>query len=302
MASNDDLEPAGISAGSDTGSAESTPGASPARHRHAAPATPDPVPAGSPVAAAAEAGSEARPAAPESDPTSPVRGRGWGTRSHLLVALLCALLGFAIVVQVNQTRSDEFALLRQDDLVRLLDEITIRNDQLEAEQAQLTIDRNDLSSGADAQAVAERNAEVQGILAGTVPVRGPGIELVVREQGRVVPASAWVNLVEELRNAGAEAIEVGGVRVGASSWFSDTDDGVVLDGVAITSPVTVKAIGDPQTLEVALGIPGGALATLRTSEARTEIQSMEVIQILTVRALTTPEVASPAPEPRPPSG
>lgn len=291
----------------------------PAKHRHAAPGTPvrgvtptpdtpphvdpeaapgaDPAPATTGASASTEQPTPAATPAPTEQ-----RGRGWGSRSHLLVALLCALLGFAIVVQVNQTRSDEFALLRQDDLVRLLDEITIRNDQLEAEQAQLTIDRNDLSSGADAQAVAERNAEVQGILAGTVPVRGPGIELVVREQSRRVPSSAWVNLVEELRNAGAEAIEVGGVRVGASSWFSDGDDGVVLDGVPVTSPVVVKAIGDPQTLEVALGIPGGALATLRTHEARTEIESLETMEILTVRALTAPEVASPAPEPSPSSG
>ena len=236
------------------------------------------------------------PSTPRPGAGSGARNKGWGTRSHLLVALLCALLGFAIVVQVRQTRSDEFALLRQDDLVRLLDEITIRNDQLESEQAQLTLDRNDLRSGADAQAVAERNAEVQGILAGTVPVEGPGVDLLVREQGRVVPASAWVNLVEELRNAGAEAIEIDGVRVGASTWFSDVDGGVVVDGVALTSPVTVLAIGDPQTIDVALQIPGGALATLRTNDALTTLDSRERVEILAVRDLTPPREASPAPE------
>jgi uncharacterized protein YlxW (UPF0749 family) len=256
------------------------------RHRHASgdpSAEPTPAPAG--------ATSSPRPA-----PGSRARDKGWGTRSHLLVALLCALLGFAIVVQVRQTRSDEFALLRQDDLVRLLDEITIRNDQLESEQAQLTLDRNDLRSGADAQAVAERNAEVQGILAGTVPVQGPGVELLVREQGRVVPASAWVNLVEELRNAGAEAIEIDGVRVGASTWFSDVDGGVVVDGVALTSPITVLAIGDPQTIDVALQIPGGALATLRTNDALTTLDSRERVEILAVRELTAPQEASPVPD------
>lgn len=264
------------------------------RHRHAAapgsassPTSSSPTPAASP---------SSEPGAPSPRPAAGARGRGWGTRSHLLVALLCALLGFAIVVQVRQTRSDEFALLRQDDLVRLLDEITIRNDQLESEQAQLTLDRNDLRSGADAQAVAERNAEVQGILAGTVQVEGPGVELLVREQDRVVPASAWVNLVEELRNAGAEAIEVDGVRVGASTWFADVDGGVVVDGVALTSPITVLAIGDPQTIDVALQIPGGALATLRSSDALTTLDSRERLEITSVRELTAPREATPAPE------
>lgn len=264
------------------------------RHRHA---SPDPAPASSPAPSPGPSPDRtgATPS-PRPAPGGNARDKGWGTRSHLLVALLCALLGFAIVVQVRQTRSDEFALLRQDDLVRLLDEITIRNDQLESEQAQLTLDRNDLRSGADAQAVAERNAEVQGILAGTVPVMGPGVELLVREQGRVVPASAWVNLVEELRNAGAEAIEIDGVRVGASTWFSDVDGGVVVDGVALTSPITVLAIGDPQTIDVALQIPGGALATLRTNDALTTLGSRERVEILAVRELMAPQEASPVPE------
>lgn len=243
--------------------------------------------------------------APERDPATPAGGRPkerWGTRSQLLVALLCALLGFAIVVQVRQTRSDDLAFLRQDDLVRLLDEITIRNDQLEAEQAQLTLDRNDLASGADAQAVAERNAEVQGILAGTVPVEGPGIVLIVREQDAVVPASAWVNVVEELRNAGAEAIEVGGVRVGASTWFADDDGEVVVDGVSLDDPVQIRAIGDSQTLQVAMEIPGGALATLRSHDALTQLDTRQDVEIVSVRELEAPEVASPAPEEQESSG
>ncbi|GMA31248.1 DUF881 domain-containing protein [Litorihabitans aurantiacus] len=221
---------------------------------------------------------------------------GWGTRSQLLVALLCALLGFAIVVQVRQTRSDELALMRQDDLVRLLDEITLRNDQLEAEQAQLTLDRNELRTGADAQEVAERTAQVQGILAGTVAVEGPGIDLLVREQASTVPSSAWVNLVEELRNAGAEAIEIDGVRVGAATWFADADGGVVVDGEPLSSPVTVRAIGDPQTLEVALQIPGGALATLRSNDALTTLEGRDRVEILAVRDLVTPDRASRAPD------
>ena len=226
----------------------------------------------------------------------------WGTRSHILVALLCALLGFALVVQVRATRSDAFSLLRQDDLVRLLDEITLRNDQLENEQTQLIADRNTLSSGADAQRVARRNAEVQGILAGTIAVHGPGIEIRVVVGDQSVPASSWVNLIEELRNSGAEAIQIGDVRVGASSWVGDWDEGLIVDGEEIESPVIVRAIGDSQTLDVALGIPGGALATLRSHDATTTISRVEDVEIDSIRVLATPSVATPAPEPSASSG
>lgn len=226
----------------------------------------------------------------------PQTGRkGLLARSHLLVALLCAALGFAIVIQVRQTHSDDYATMRQDDLVQLLDEITQRNEELEADQAKLILDRNDLASGVDAQEVAERNAEVQAILAGTVPVRGAGIHVTVREVGDPIPAAAWVNLLEELRNAGAEAIEIEGVRVGASSAFTDTDNGTELDGVLLISPVPVAAIGDPNSLEVALEIPGGALATLRQRDAATEVRRIDDLIIRSVRELDPPEVAQPAP-------
>lgn len=266
------------------------------------------VPDGEPAEATslAEASSPSS-TAPDGEPatasTSPSARPPWGARSHLLVAVLCAALGFALVVQVRQTHSDSLALLRQDDLVRLLDEITERNDQLEQEQAQLVLDRNDLESGVSAAEVAARNAEVQAILAGTVPVQGPGVEITVRvDEGTRVPASSWVNLIEELRNAGAEAIEIDDVRVGASTWVGDTDEGTVVDGQLIDSPVLVRAIGDPQTLEVALEIPGGALPTLRSNDARTDVRREDELEILSVRTLRDPQVATPAPDPSPSSG
>lgn len=221
--------------------------------------------------------------------------RRWLSRSQLLVAALCALLGFAIVLQVRQTRADEFASMRQDDLVRLLDEITQRGEELTDEQSRLRRDRNDLLSGSDAQQVAERNATVQGILAGTIPVEGPGIELTIFDADGAVRASTFVHVIEELRNAGAESIEVNGVRIGTSSYVIEGDDGIVVDDVQLSSPYTILAIGDPQTMTVALDIPGGALASIRTAGARAEVTESDLVQILSTRALEDPEYAEPAP-------
>ncbi|ACQ80356.1 protein of unknown function DUF881 [Beutenbergia cavernae DSM 12333] len=226
---------------------------------------------------------------------APARRR-WFSRSQLLVAALCALLGFAIVLQVRQTRADEFASMRQDDLVRLLDEITQRGEELTEEQSRLRRDRNDLLSGSDAQQVAERNATVQGILAGTLPVEGPGIELAIFDAEDAVRASTFVHVIEELRNAGAESIEVNSVRIGTSSYVVDGDGGVVIDDIQVTSPYTILAIGEPQTLSVALDIPGGALATIRTAGARVDVQESDLVQILSTRTLADPEYAVPAPD------
>ena len=47
-------------------------------------------------------------------------------RGHLLPAVLCAVLGFAVVVQVRATQDTGLEGLRQTDLVRILDDVSER--------------------------------------------------------------------------------------------------------------------------------------------------------------------------------
>jgi uncharacterized protein YlxW (UPF0749 family) len=68
--------------------------------------------------------------------------------------------------------------------------------------------------------------------------------------------------VQELRDAGAEAIAVNGRRVGGTTAFSARGGAVTVDGQEVAQPYEVLAIGDPATLEVGLRIPGGAVDTL----------------------------------------
>ena len=71
-----------------------------------------------------------------------------------------------------------------------------------------------------------------------------------------------LDLVQELRDAGAEAIAVNGRRVGGATSFSRRRTAVTVDGQEVQQPYEVLAIGDPATLEVGLRIPGGAVDTL----------------------------------------
>ncbi len=247
---------------------------------------PPPEPGADGAAAGGEGSSGAR------EPTGN-RGRGW--RSQRLVATLCLLLGFAIVVQVRQTQGDELAGLRQNDLVRLLDEITQRNEALAQEASELREDRAALLSGSDASRSAEDYLEVQRILAGTAPVEGPGVVVTVAGTASLT-AQEMVHMLEELRNAGAEAIELSGVRVVTSSWFLEQNGALVVDGTTLPTTHEWRVIGDPGTLAGALDIPGGALAAVRSKGAEVEVTERELVQITAIREVTVPEYASPAPE------
>jgi uncharacterized protein YlxW (UPF0749 family) len=230
--------------------------------------------------------------------TEPAVGR---RRSHVLVGVLLALLGFALVAQLRLNEDDQLGSLRQDDLVRLLDEVTQRGDDLSREQTDLLAQRAELLSSGDSRRVAEeaarQRAMVQGILAGVLPVEGPGITVTVVDLSGTVRAHTLYNMLQELRNAGAEAVEVSGVRLTASSWFDESGNGIIVDGVALAPPYRWIAIGNSQTLAVALEIPGGALAAIRNDGGQSLLKQEEIVQVTAVRDLEEPRFATPAATP-----
>ena len=223
------------------------------------------------------------------------------TRGQLVTGVLCAVVGFALVVQVQANRSEGLSSLRQDELVRVLDDVTRRTADLQDQVVTLRARRAELVTGSDTEraareAAAER-AEVQGILAGRLPAEGPGIELTIRQPGDRIPAAVLYNVLEELRNAGAEVVQVGDLRLTASSFFIDTPDGVEVDGTLLKAPYRWLAIGDPDTISLALSIPGGALAKVRNAGGTTSLTTGDLIQITAVRSVEAPRYATPAPAP-----
>lgn len=216
--------------------------------------------------------------------------------TQVVVALLCALVGFSAVAQSRQDEVDALAGLTQSDLVRLLDEVATRNDDLSAERDSLRVELAELRSGVTTQEAARLAAEqqvlVRSVQAGVIPVHGPGIIVTIEDAGADVRAQSLVTLIEELRNAGAEAIELNSVRISTNSWVAQTDDGVEVDGLALVPPYRVSAIGSADNLRVALEMPGGVLAAIRATGATTAVEVPDDVRIESVRELTELEHAT----------
>jgi uncharacterized protein YlxW (UPF0749 family) len=206
--------------------------------------------------------------------------------SQVLIAVLCALLGIALVAQVRHNQEDPLASLRQDDLVRLLDDLDRRNLELADERERLQGELDELQSAADsgevASAAAAELAVTQGVLAGTVPAGGPGVTITVADPSGSLRAQTLVTMIQELRNAGAEAISVNDVRLTATSYVTRSSAGYVVDGEEITSPFEFLAIGDPGTLRTALEIPGGALSSARGLGATVGVEESDRVEIWAV--------------------
>lgn len=228
-------------------------------------------------------------------------------RGHLLPAVLCAVLGFAVVVQVRSTQHADLEGLRQTDLVRILDDVSQRAARLRQEARDLEVTRAQVTGGSSgsraALQAAQERGQVLGVLAGTLPASGPGIELTISDTRGKVGSEVLLDALQELRDAGAEVIEVsslqgGAVRVVASTWFADPASGrgrgVVVDGTVLTSPYRFLVIGDPRTLAAALDIPGGVLDVLAQQQAQGVVTQRDQVRITTLRAPPAPRYARPA--------
>jgi uncharacterized protein YlxW (UPF0749 family) len=219
----------------------------------------------------------------------------------VLVGGVSALLGLALVVQVRTT-NDEAALsgARPSDLVRILDDLGERSERLEREADRLERVKDELSSGADRESAArdELRSELDTllVLSGSVPVTGPGIEVLIIDREGGVEAADLLDAVQELRDAGAEAIEVNGIRWIGSSSVVDGADGLVVDGDPIGSPYRIRVIADPETLATSLAIPGGVIESIRELGGDVSVTEHERLVIDSLKPLPTPEYAAPADE------
>ncbi|HET9518836.1 MAG TPA: hypothetical protein VFO77_14040, partial [Actinoplanes sp.] len=98
----------------------------------------------------------------------------------VLIWVLIALLGFTLVVQLRSNDTDEgLAGYRQEDLVQFLADLESREQRLADEISTLEESERQLTSGVQGRQVAlaeaEKRADELGLLAGTLPARGPGL-------------------------------------------------------------------------------------------------------------------------------
>jgi uncharacterized protein YlxW (UPF0749 family) len=221
----------------------------------------------------------------------------------VVIAVLLALLGFTLVVQVKSNSADSgLASARQEDLVRILSDLEAREERLRDEIADLEDSQRQLTSGAEGRQAAldeaTRRADELGVLAGTLPARGPGLTVRFQEGSERLKASAILDAVQELRGAGAEAMQIAAadgtaVRIVASTWFLDADGGIEVDRRRLTAPYTITVIGEPRTMETALKIPGGVVESVGNDNGTVIVQEHEVVDVSALRAPTSLQHARP---------
>lgn len=225
-------------------------------------------------------------------------GRSVGRRltsAGAMIAVLLALLGFTLVVQLKTTSTDPtLAATREEDLVRISSDLDSRERRLRQDIEALEESQRQLRSGEQGRQAAleeaTRRADELGILAGTLPAVGPGLSVRFEAGAKPIASSRILDAVQELRGAGAEAMQIAGadgsaVRIIASTYFVDGEDGgLVVDGRRLSGPYTILVIGDPATMRTALNIPGGVVASVSDDGGNVIVEDREAVEVSQLHA------------------
>jgi uncharacterized protein YlxW (UPF0749 family) len=119
--------------------------------------------------------------------------------------------------------------------------------------------------------------------------------ITIRDPDDAVRVSDILDAIQELRGAGAETMQIDGVRVGVSTAVTGTPGNLMVDGRPITAPYEYVVVGSPQNMETALNIPGGVVQDLTRQGASVTITQSEQVVVDALRPLDTPQYASPDP-------
>lgn len=221
------------------------------------------------------------------------------SRKQVVAGILLAVLGFAAVTQMRVTGTDEtYSGLRQQELIDLLEGLSGTRQRTDAEISRLEDLADDLRDDTTKRQTALERAETAvdnlNILAGLVPVTGPGIRITITEVDGRVSVASLNDTIQELRTVGAEAIAINGtIRVVAQTALAESEGGFTIDGEQVESPYVIDVIGEPGVLSAAITFALGPKKQIEEDGARIEVVESTAIDIEAVSRRDRPRNAVP---------
>jgi uncharacterized protein YlxW (UPF0749 family) len=185
-------------------------------------------------------------------------------RRRLPLVLVAGLLGVLAVGQFHgQAGAPGLADLSVQELGVLVANLNAQNDELRGEVAALQRQQADLATSKDRgqSAVDQLRSDLGRIQAwaGLTGLTGSGVTITVHGP---IGADGVEDLVNELRNAGAEGISIAGVRLVPATVVTGDPGSLSLSGASLGDGFEILAIGSPEILTGTLTRAGGVVAQL----------------------------------------
>lgn len=205
----------------------------------------------------------------------------------IVLGLMCLVLTWAIVVQIktinkNIGSSDPTQIENdlRDEVLRWKERYDDSYAELEKAEKELEKERTNAAKNDDTSSQKEEELKIGSTILGTTDVKGKGVIITLRDNQTIksdsllptddigkylVHEADLLNVINELKNAGAEAISINDQRIVPTTAIICSGNVTQVNGEKVGAPFVIKAIGKPDELKENLNRPGGTLDLMKSS-------------------------------------
>lgn len=206
----------------------------------------------------------------------------------IAMTIVCILLGIMLALQYKSINANQslasFENKRMDELKTEL--IKLQSQKYSLQEKLLELENENQiyakvkAGDSEAAQQIQENLNKARIFAGLESVKGKGI-IVTLDNNAFIHVYDYdiLNVVNELRAAGAQAISVNDERIVAMTEIREAGQYIMINGRQFNAPFTIKAISDPDNLERSLTLIGGVVEGLEDAQLKVSIKKAEEVVI-----------------------
>ena len=207
----------------------------------------------------------------------------------LVFGILCLILTFAITMQLrvsslSESESSQTKITDKlkDEIFRLNDENVKLAEKFQNTTSELDDARNQAAQNDSSSKDTSELIKKYTIVSGKTDVTGQGIIIKYKPSDNEAKADMVKDLrdiVNEIKNAGAEAIEINNQRIVGTTAIEMVKNKIEINDTEVSENFIIKAIGDSNLMYSGLIRPGGTIENIRESGVSIEINSENTIKI-----------------------
>ena len=185
-----------------------------------------------------------------------------------ILGIVCVILTMGICVQIRTVDISGTTTSSNKEINSLKKQVLKEKEKydemyakIEASQKELEKTRKNVTNNDKELKSLEESIDKYHILSGATEVKGQGVRITMIDASANSILSAFcdpsdliihykdiLEIVNELKNLGAEAIEVNGQRIVDQTAISCDGNVIAVNGEKISSPIEIKAIGFPERM------------------------------------------------------
>ncbi len=210
----------------------------------------------------------------------------------ILLGTMCFFLSAGIVIQINTVRKSTTTVGKtmvenelRDSVLRWKQKYENEYELLNKKEQELDSLRQKSSSTDESYKVLTSQLKNYNLLLGNSELIGRGVQITLNdgdssmfrgnETQYIVHDGDLYEIVNALKNTGAEAISINGQRIVANTAITCAGNTILINGEKVAVPYVIKAIGSPAGLYGSLTIPGGYLYWLEYEGVNVKVEQIE---------------------------